>query len=208
MTADDNFPLSHSALSEAWYHLGYLPKSRAEAERALQLSHQLPQEDRLLVEGQYWRAMQNWSRAVEAYQALFRRFPDNLDYGLLLATAQIETAPAQSLQTLAALRRLPAPAGEDARIDMTEASAWISQDLAKAQAAARIAIRQRQSAGIARNCRPHLRLSLSTGRRHRCFSGRGHQRLRTCPAERRGGRRSQYRGDHVDRPRRALLPTG
>jgi DNA-binding winged helix-turn-helix (wHTH) protein/TolB-like protein len=147
VTADNNFPLSHSALSEAWYHLGYLPKSRAEAERALQLSHQLPQEDRLLLEGQYWRAMQNWSRAVEAYQALFRRFPDNLDYGLLLATAQITTAPAQSLQTLAALRRLPAPAGEDARIDMTEASAWISQDLAKAQAAARIAINKGKAQG-------------------------------------------------------------
>jgi DNA-binding winged helix-turn-helix (wHTH) protein/tetratricopeptide (TPR) repeat protein len=140
VAADPNFPLSHSALSEAWWHLGYGLKARAEAQRARELEQGLPGEDRLLVEGQYWRAMQNWPRTVEAYQSLFRLFPDNLDYGLLLATAQIENSPAQSLQTLAALRRLPAPAGDDARIDMTAASAWISQDLAKAQAAARTAI--------------------------------------------------------------------
>ena len=140
VAADPNFPLSHSALSEAWYHLGYDARARAEAQRARDLAPLLPQEDRLLIEGQYWRAARNWPRAVETYQALFKLYPDNLNYGLLLATAQIVTSRPRALETLAGLRRLPPPAGGDARIDMTEASAWISQDMVKAQAAAKTAI--------------------------------------------------------------------
>jgi tetratricopeptide (TPR) repeat protein len=91
--------------------------------------------------------MQNWPRTVESYQELFRLFPDNLDYGLLLATAQINTSPPQALQTLAGLRRLPPPTGDDARIDMTEASAWITQDLVKAHAAAITAINKGKAQG-------------------------------------------------------------
>jgi DNA-binding winged helix-turn-helix (wHTH) protein/TolB-like protein len=147
VSADPDFPLSHSALSEAWWHLGYALKARDEAQRERELSHLLPQEDRLLIEGQYWRAMENSSRTIEAYQSLFHLFPDNLNYGLLLAGAQIVSQPAKALQTLAALRCLPAPEGEDARIDMTEASAWISQDLAMARAAARTAISKANAQG-------------------------------------------------------------
>jgi DNA-binding winged helix-turn-helix (wHTH) protein/tetratricopeptide (TPR) repeat protein len=147
VAADPKFPLSHSALSEAWWHLGYVVKAKAEAQRARELASLLPQEDRLLVEGQYWRSMQNWPRTVESYQALVKLFPDSLDYGLLLATAQINTSPPHALQTLAGLRRLPPPFGNDARIDMTEASAWISQDLVKAQAAARMAISKGKAQG-------------------------------------------------------------
>jgi DNA-binding winged helix-turn-helix (wHTH) protein/tetratricopeptide (TPR) repeat protein len=147
VAADPQFPLSHSALSEAWWHLGYQNKARAEAQRARELSQDLTQEDRLLIEGQYWRAMSNWPQAVHAYRDLFHLFPDSLDYGLLLATAQMSVQPSAALQTLAALRRLPAPVGDDARIDMTEASAWIGQDLVKARAAARVAIDKGRAQG-------------------------------------------------------------
>jgi tetratricopeptide (TPR) repeat protein len=77
---------------------------------------------------------------VEAYQSLFHLFPDSLDYGLLLASAQMKIKPSDSLQTLAVLRRLPPPSNEDARIDMVEASAWINVDDTKARAAAKRAI--------------------------------------------------------------------
>jgi eukaryotic-like serine/threonine-protein kinase len=145
--ADPNYPLSHSALSEAWWHMGHGPKARAEAQRALQLSGHLPQEERLLVEGQYRRTIADWPKSVEAYRSLFRLFPDSLDYGLLLASAQIHVKPADSLQTLATLRRLPSPTSEDARIDMMEASAWIGLDLNKAQAAAKRAIAKGSAQG-------------------------------------------------------------
>jgi eukaryotic-like serine/threonine-protein kinase len=147
VSADPQFPLAHSALSEAWWHLGYADKARAEVRQARQLSRDLTQEDRLLIEGQYWRSVPDWPKAVQAYRDLFHLFPDNLDYGLVLATAQMNVQPTASLQTLAALRRLPAPLGDDARIDMTEASAWISQDLSKARAAAQTAIDKGRAQG-------------------------------------------------------------
>ncbi len=138
--ADPQYPLVHSALSSAWSHLGYTARSGAEAQRALELSAQLSQEERLLVEGQYQETIANWPKAVDVYRSLFNLFPDSLDYGLRLAIAQRHVKPADALATLATLRRLPAPAGDDPRIDMNEASALMTQDLVKAQAAARRAI--------------------------------------------------------------------
>ncbi len=147
VAADPQFPLAHSALSEAWWHMGYGQKARVEAQRARALSQDLAVEDRLLIEGQYWRALSDPAKAVETYRELFRRFPDSLDYGLLLANAEISVKPSEALQTLATLRRLPSPVGEDARIDMTEASAWIGQDLVKARAAAEAAIEKGRRQG-------------------------------------------------------------
>jgi eukaryotic-like serine/threonine-protein kinase len=140
ITADRGFPLSHAALSDVWWHTGYDAKARVEALRALELSNHLSQEQQLLVEGQYQRTVEEWPKAVETYRSLFRLFPDNLDYGLLFASAQMHLSAADSLQTLAVLRQLPPPLGDDARIDMTEASAWINRDFTKARAAAKLAI--------------------------------------------------------------------
>jgi eukaryotic-like serine/threonine-protein kinase len=147
VAADPQFPLAHSALSEAWWHLGYANKARVEAQRARELAVDLAPEDRLLIEGQYFRAISDYPQAVQSYLELFHRFPDSLDYGLLLATAQMYVQPSAALKTLANLRRFPAPMGEDARIDMTEASAWIGRDLVKARAAARTAIEKGRAQG-------------------------------------------------------------
>ncbi|MGH9503158.1 MAG: tetratricopeptide repeat protein [Terriglobales bacterium] len=147
VAADPNYPLAHSALSEAFWHEGYVGKSRAEARQAVDLSQHLPQEEQLLVEGQYRRAIADWPKTVQAYQTLFHLFPDRLDYGLLLASAQMNLKPADSLQTLDRLRHLPPPAGDDARIDMMEASAWINTDFTKARAAAQRAIDKASAQG-------------------------------------------------------------
>lgn len=147
IAADPKYPLSHSALSEALWHIGFGTRAKAEAQKALDLSAQLPQEERLLVEGQYRRSIGDWPKTVEAYQSLFRLFPDRLDYGLLLASAQAHVNATDSLQTLEGLRRLPSPAGEDARIDMEEASAWIGHDMTKAQEAAKRAIAKGRAEG-------------------------------------------------------------
>ena len=147
IAADPDFPLSHAALSDVWWHTGYDAKARQEAQRALELSNHLSQEQQLLVEGQYQRTVQEWPKAVETYRSLFRLFPDNLDYGLLFASAQMHLSAADSLQTLAVLRHLPPPLGDDARIDMTEASAWINRDFTKARAAANLAIEKATAQG-------------------------------------------------------------
>jgi len=147
IAADPSFPLSHAALSDVWSHAGYDARAREEAQRALELSNHLSQEQQLLVEGQYQRTVQEWPKAVGTYRSLFQLFPDNLDYGLLFASAQMHLSAADSLQTLAALRRLPPPLGDDARIDMTEASAWINRDFAKARAAANLTIQKATAQG-------------------------------------------------------------
>ena len=145
--ADPNYPLVHSALSESLWHIGYGVKARAEAQRARDLSGHLSEEQRLLVEGQYQRTLSNWPKAMEAYQSLFRLFPDSLDYGLLLASAQMYVNRADSLHTLAILRALPPPERDDARIDMAEASAWINTDFVKGRAAAKLAIAKATAQG-------------------------------------------------------------
>jgi len=140
VNADPNFPLGHSALSDAWWHLGYRSKATAEAKRAIELSGTLPQEERLLIEGSYRGTIGDWPRAVEVYRSLFQTHPDSLEYGLHLAGAQYHVKPPDALFTLKTLRQLPSPLGDDARIDLLEASARVDQDFAAAHAAAERAI--------------------------------------------------------------------
>jgi eukaryotic-like serine/threonine-protein kinase len=140
VAADPNYPLAHSALCDAFWHLGYRLKASAEAKRALDLSTQLPEEEQLIIAGQYARSLEDWPNAVKTYKTLFRLRRDNLDYGLLLAAAQLHSSPREALRTLDMLRALPAPVGEDARIDLLEASAQIGLNLPVAQTAAKRAV--------------------------------------------------------------------
>ena len=147
VAADPAYPLVHAALSEAWEHLGYEPRALAEARRARELSQGLPEVERLLIDGQYREAARDWPGAVAAYRSLFALFPDDLDYGLRLASVQRRLDPEGARLTLAALHRLAPPTGDDPRIDMTEASTWINQDLAKAGAALERAIARGRALG-------------------------------------------------------------
>jgi eukaryotic-like serine/threonine-protein kinase len=124
--ADPRYPLSHAALSEAWSKLGYDKKAKDEASHAFELSENLSREDRLIVEGAYRLANHEYEKAIDVYRTLFTLFPDDLDYGLRLADAQQLGAKSNdALATVAALRKLPAPASRDPRIDLEEAKDWI-----------------------------------------------------------------------------------
>ena len=147
IASDPNYPLAHSALADALWHSGYEVRARKEAQRAVDLSTHLSQEQRLLVEGTFRKSIADWPKAVEAYQTLFHMFPDNLDYGLLLASAQNYLKRSDALQTLAMLRRLPPPMRDDARIDVAEASTWINTDFNRAQEAAKRAIAKASAQG-------------------------------------------------------------
>ncbi len=124
VATEPDYPLAHSALAAAWSVLGYDTKAKEAAKRAFDRSGNLSREDRLAVEARYQEAIHDWKRAAEIYRTLFSFFPDNLEYGLRLAAA--ETADGRgkdALVTIEALRRLPSPARDDARIDITEAQA-------------------------------------------------------------------------------------
>lgn len=124
VAADPRNALAHSGLATALATLGYDGRALAEAKAAFELSESLAPEDRLLIEGRYREATQDWSKAVEIYWQLWSMFPDSLDHGLRLAAAQ--TAAGQTEEALAtseALRTLPPPSSDDPRIDLAEAVA-------------------------------------------------------------------------------------
>jgi DNA-binding winged helix-turn-helix (wHTH) protein/tetratricopeptide (TPR) repeat protein/TolB-like protein len=119
--ADPKFSLAHLMLARAWSQLGYEQKRKEEARKALDLSVDLPQEERLLIEGDYYDSLADHERAASAYRALFELFPDSVDYGLQLEAAQAVAGHAsQALETISRLRRLPPPGSDDPRIDIAE----------------------------------------------------------------------------------------
>jgi tetratricopeptide (TPR) repeat protein len=151
VAAEPKHPLPHEALAEAWASLGYEGKAREEARLAAASSASLPPAQRLLITAGLHRAEKDWPKAVESYRSLFSQFPDNLDYGLLLADALTAGGKAkEALVTLADLRKLKAPDAEDPRIDLGEARAQMSLGDRKAQ---RSAAGQAASKGAARGMR-------------------------------------------------------
>ncbi|HSK79090.1 MAG TPA: tetratricopeptide repeat-containing serine/threonine-protein kinase [Thermoanaerobaculia bacterium] len=122
--AEPGNALIHSGLAAAWAALGYDGRAREEAKAAFDLAGNLPREERLLIEGRYREATQDWGRAVETYWKLWSLFPDSLDHGLRLAAAQTAAGQAEdALASADALRTLPPPLREDPRIDLAEATA-------------------------------------------------------------------------------------
>jgi eukaryotic-like serine/threonine-protein kinase len=127
VAADPNHALAHSTLAAAWTLLGYDEKARQSAKNAYDLSASLSREERLLVEARYRETSKEWDNAAEIYRTLFGFFPDNLEYGLLLARAQTRGGKGkESLATVESLRRQLLPAGEDPRIDLAASEAWQS----------------------------------------------------------------------------------
>jgi eukaryotic-like serine/threonine-protein kinase len=149
VSAEPKFALAHSSLAAAWAQLGYDQNAVREAKKSFDLSSNLPRADRLLVEGRYRELSHDWDKAISIYKALFQFFPDNPDYGLQLASAQIKAAQwREALETIAALRTLPAPMGNDPRIDMAEGDAARSLgDMKRAEQAMAAAAEKSRASG-------------------------------------------------------------
>jgi serine/threonine protein kinase/tetratricopeptide (TPR) repeat protein len=137
VAADPNFALGHSALADAWAAMGYDQKAREESKKARDLSSGLSHEESLWIEGKDWELNRQWDKAVEIYRTLFEFFPDNIEYGLHLATAQKQARTVDdALATLAALRQLPAPDRDDPRIALQQADVFDIKGAYKEQQAA------------------------------------------------------------------------
>ena len=122
-TAPSN-PLVHSGLAAAWSMMGLDNRAREEAKQAFDSSSGLARVEQLEIEGRYHEIAHDWPRAVQVYQALFTLLPDDLEYGLLLASVQARGGKGQdALTTLSSLRTLPPPLKDDPRIDLAEARA-------------------------------------------------------------------------------------
>jgi eukaryotic-like serine/threonine-protein kinase len=122
--AEPDYPLSHSALADAWSTLGYEAKAKEEASRALELSGSLSQEERRLLEARYSETVKDWNKAIDIYRALWTVFPDDPEYALHLAAAQTAARRGKdALATIEELRRLSLRISGDPRIDLAEAQA-------------------------------------------------------------------------------------
>ena len=149
IAAEPNYALSHAALATAWDQLGYEENAKAEAKKAFDLSSNLSRAERLLVEARYHETSQDWEKAAGIYRALFEFFPDNLEYGLALASAEYKANEwKDALSTIAVLRKLPAPLCDDPRIDFVEGDASRSLgDTKRSEEAVARAAEKAQSAG-------------------------------------------------------------
>jgi TolB-like protein/Tfp pilus assembly protein PilF len=117
-------PFVHAGLAAALAATGLDHRAEQEAKKALDSSAELGRVEQLEIEGRYATMARDWERATRVYQALFTLFPDDLEYGLLLAFSETRAGQAkQAFGVLKSLRSLPSPLGDDPRIDMTEAQA-------------------------------------------------------------------------------------
>jgi serine/threonine protein kinase/tetratricopeptide (TPR) repeat protein len=148
--ADPKHAPTHAALAEAWSALGYDSRAASEAKQALGLSENLSREERLFVEGRYHEFSREWPQAIKIYRTLAGFFPDNLDYGLRLASSQSAGGSGKdALATLEGLRSMPPPARDDARVDLAEASgAATIGDFKRSEAAAAQAVIKGRAQGI------------------------------------------------------------
>lgn len=149
VAADPRFPLAHSALASALSELGYDAKAEEEAKEAFDLSGNLNREERLIIEGRYRVISNQWDQGLEVYRTLFGLFPDNLDYGITLTTCESMAGKGTEVQaTLAELRQLPAPEGQDPRIDLADAN-WAESvsDFKREESSASRALERAQSIG-------------------------------------------------------------
>jgi len=142
VAVDARDPRAHSALASAYTALGYVEKARAEARQAVDLSAALPEGERQEVRAQYLEVAGDWAGAARAWEEIWRRQPDDLEYGLKLAQALTAAGePARALEVARVLRRLPSVAADDVRIYFAEATAAgaLGQSKVQQQAAAKAA---------------------------------------------------------------------
>ena len=139
---DPAYAMAHEALAEAWSQLGYDDKAKDESRRAFELSAGLSRQDALGSEARFREETREWTKAVDIYHSLWTVFPDDPEYGLRLASAQVSAGRGQdALLTIDWLRKIAAPMKDDPRIDLAESTAAGSlSDYKRAEAATERAI--------------------------------------------------------------------
>jgi serine/threonine protein kinase/tetratricopeptide (TPR) repeat protein len=121
---EPEFVPARSALAEAWRALGYETRAREIAREAWNLARDLPVEDRLLIEGRMRELDGEWAKAVECHRRRRAQFPDDLEAGLDLASAEIRGGSSKgAFATLEELRKSLSRASDDPRVDLVEADA-------------------------------------------------------------------------------------
>lgn len=74
---DPNFAMAHMMLSCVFWNSMGQEDWKPEAQRALQLSSDAPERERLFIQAGYHHHLGNWEKAAETYEALLRLYPDD-----------------------------------------------------------------------------------------------------------------------------------
>ena len=146
---DSRNPFVHDALAAAHARLGFDEKARQAAQRAVQLSEGAPRELSLGIEARASEIAGAWEEAAAKWTALWVLHPDDLEHGLSLAAALRKAGrTSDSLATIEALRKLPAPAREDPRIDLAEGdTVWQLGDFTRSHASGTRALASAEKRG-------------------------------------------------------------
>jgi len=147
IAADANFVKARVALAGAWSELGFEAKAEEEARNAMEISTKVSAEAKGLVAGRYYEAAHDWPKAMEQYSSLWTLYPDEPEYGLLLARSQTSGGKAaEALITLGQVRKLKLGAQLEAQADLAEAEAQeVTSHFDKQLAAAEAAAKQAES---------------------------------------------------------------
>ncbi len=131
-------PRVQLAIAEANSALRADDPTRKASQRALQFKEGLGPDEQRRAEILYRRNSGDSARAVELARAAHEAAPENLQRGLDYGDELIYARKWQdALSVCTELHKLPAPAGNDARIDILEArAAWPSGDIKRCAAAA------------------------------------------------------------------------
>ncbi len=87
---DPQFALAYSRLAETDSALGYDSDAEQASRKALDLSQQLPQAERYMIQANHARIMKDNKKAIEAYENLAKTFPDNSDVEYALGSLYVD----------------------------------------------------------------------------------------------------------------------
>ena len=91
-TQDPSFALAFSRLAQTYAALGYDDKAEQASRRAVELSDNLPAQDRFLIQANHASIMHDTPKAIAAYEQLIKVNPDDSDTQFALAKLYEESA--------------------------------------------------------------------------------------------------------------------
>ncbi|MDX2089885.1 MAG: serine/threonine-protein kinase [Kofleriaceae bacterium] len=120
---EPDFAPAQLALANAYRGLLDREPANAAAKKAIAAAKALPTAQQLWITGNAQLVLDDVASAREQFRKLYAQHPDVLDYGLALVRT---SEPDKQAATLAQLRELRPPAGDDPRIDEAEAAGLLA----------------------------------------------------------------------------------